>query len=118
MKLGEGQWVCGCVPRSRIRRKLIRVFSHFLTHRKHQVFEHATLASSLQSGGNSVGVGGGGAKDHSLSLVSDGGLKVKHVITQRSGDTGLSDVNESALPATAHWSVQWRIYDMWCQRCM
>ena len=66
---------------------------------KHQVFENATLASLLPTGGE-----GGSGKDATSTVAAEGGVKIKHtILPPRAKDTYQADLAESALPATAHW---------------
>lgn len=62
------------------------------------MFENATLASLLPAG--NLG------KDHTTSVMAEGGVKIKHTVIPRNKD-GMQPNNdlaaESALPATALW---------------
>ncbi len=66
---------------------------------KHQVFENATLASLLPTGGE------GSGKESTPTMAAEGGVKIKHTILPRPKDSYQADLAESALPATAHWYV-------------
>ena len=78
-----------------------------VSYSKHQVFENATLASLLPTGGEGSGGGGGGGsgKDNSPAVAAEGGVKIKHTVPPRPKDMSQGDLAESALPATAHWYV-------------